>query len=350
MRPVPALAELDAVQREARFVLPYFSRVVTLVTMAADLPDLEERHSDHIEVALRDGRDADAAAVIARVADAAADGCDYLLVPAGVYQWLGRHPQVMQSLAERYRRLEVDESVCRVFALQPLDPALPGVAEDGLPIPPPEMIELVAGGQGAAGWFDSGRRAVGWMRDMLARNAVDLAGARALLDFGCGPGRVVRHWPQHTGAALHGCDYNPYLVRWCREHLPFGRFEVNDLEPPLPFGDDAFDIVHSLSIFTHLDEPLQQPWFDEIARVVRPGGVFLLTFQGRSRLKQGMEWEFDAGQLVVWRGEQAGGASCSVWHPESYVRDMARGAEVLEYASAGAVDIRQDAVLFRKPG
>jgi len=29
---------------------------------------------------------------------------------------------------------------------------------------------------------------------------------------------------------------------------------------------------------------------------------------------------------------------------------MARGAEVLEYASAGAVDIRQDAVLFRKPG
>ena len=74
---------------------------------------------------------------------------------------------------------------------------------------------------------------------------------------------------------------------WCASNLPFGRFEVNGLEPPLPFEDNSFDLFYSLSIFTHLDEPLQQPWFDEMVRVVEPGGVFLLTFHGRSRLEPG---------------------------------------------------------------
>ena len=94
---------------------------------------------------------------------------------------------------------------------------------------------------------------------MLARNGVDMTALGALLDFGCGCGRITRHWKDLPGS-VHGTDYNPHLVDWCAEHLPFADFALNSFEPPLPFADYSFDLVYSISIFTHLDEPLQVPW------------------------------------------------------------------------------------------
>ena len=73
----------------------------------------------------------------------------------------------------------------------------------------------------------------------------------SILDFGCGCGRVVRWW-RDLPAEIHGSDFNPTLVRWCRENLPFGVFEVNRPEPPLPYPDDSFDLVYALSVLTHL--------------------------------------------------------------------------------------------------
>jgi SAM-dependent methyltransferase len=283
----------------------------------------------------------------------------YLLVPSGLFGWLDRHPEIREFLDRRFARLATDEEVCLIYSF--LDPPNRRIlyARDGLPVPPREYLALVAGGLGPNHFYKHGRQGAAWISDMLARNGVDLAGSRSILDFGCGCGRVIRHWPPVTRAELHGCDYNPKLVRWCRESLPFGEFKANGLEPPLPYEDDSFDVVYSLSIFTHLDEHHQVPWMQELTRVVRPGGVLLLTFHGRAHLNEAAELyeegpqylaAFEAGELVVWRGALSGSSGCAVWHPEAYVRDvLARGVEILEYVPSGALDIRQDAVLFRKP-
>ena len=66
----------------------------------------------------------------------------------------------------------------------------------------------------------------------------------SMLDFGCGCGRMIRHWHDLPRRRLHGCDYNPLLVAWCSEHLPFAEFRGNALEPPLPYEDDQFDLVY----------------------------------------------------------------------------------------------------------
>ena len=169
---------------------------------------------------------------------------------------------------------------------------------------------------------------------------------------------MIRHWPSRTEARLHGSDYNPHMIGWCREHLTFADFEVNGLEPSLPYPDDSFDLVYALSVFTHLDAELQVPWMEELVRVVKPGGVFLPTFHGRSRVEY-MRLEdqyeqiapgFDAGELVVVQSERAGSNNCAAYHPERYIREvLGQGLDLLDFSPGGALDIQQDAVLFRKP-
>jgi SAM-dependent methyltransferase len=69
-------------------------------------------------------------------------------------------------------------------------------------------------------------------------------------------------------------------VRWCAENLKFGKFETIPLHPPMPFPDSAFDLAFGTSVFTHLSESVQFEWLAELRRVVRPGGILLLSFLG----------------------------------------------------------------------
>ena len=58
---------------------------------------------------------------------------------------------------------------------------------------------------------------------------------------------------------------------------PRVRAETNLYEPPLNYNSGYFDAVYSVSIWSHLPPQLQQPWLDEIRRVVKPGGLALIT-------------------------------------------------------------------------
>jgi SAM-dependent methyltransferase len=352
-----AIDSLDAVEREVRFALPHWAPVGVLVNDPDEVPDLEGRTARKVVLGPPPG-DLNSAQVAARVERLRAGGTQFLLVPAAVYPWLERHPEIKRYLRTQFRRVAADEDACRIYALQRDEGDVAGAAEDGLPLPPPEMVALVAGWIKPAEFYRYGRYGATWIAEMLARNGVDPEGLGAILDFGCGCGRVIRHWPARTRAKLFGSDYNPHLVQWCAENLPFAAFSVNQLEPPLPFDDDTFDCLYSLSIFTHLSAALHVPWMQELVRVTKPGGVLLPTFHGRSRLEymrdHGMYERiapgFEAGELVVIASEQAGSSGCAAYHPESYVRDvLGEGLELLDFSPAGALDIQQDAVLFRKP-
>ena len=50
--------------------------------------------------------------------------------------------------------------------------------------------------------------------------------------------------------------------------------------PPLPYSDEAFDVIYCISVFTHLDDAHTRAWLRELKRVLRPGGVLLLTIHG----------------------------------------------------------------------
>lgn len=106
-----------------------------------------------------------------------------------------------------------------------------------------------------------------------------------LLDFGCGCGRVLRFLLGHADLfELYGTDVNPDHVRWCRRFLAPVAFASNGPRPPLSYPDGCFDLIWGLSVFTHLGDTASAEWRAELARVLAPGGLLVLTLHGEAAL------------------------------------------------------------------
>lgn len=232
----------------------------------------------------------------------------------------------------------------------------PGTGPE-LPLPGP-FLRLSAAGTADLGWFlAGGERAARSIEEALAGVGARLEELGSLLEFGCGCGRVLRHWADLDGPAVHGTDYNPRAVAWCRRHLPFATLYRNHLAPPLPLPDAGFDLVYALSVFTHLPEALQRAWLSELARVLEPGGWLLVTTHGAAYEEALLAEErerFQAGRLVV-RGEEAAGTNlCGAYHPRRYVEERLApgcGFEVAAFHPQGAQgNPRQDLWVLRKAG
>lgn len=98
----------------------------------------------------------------------------------------------------------------------------------------------------------------------------------ALLDAGCGPGMMVRHLLDDRPGdfAVTGCDRSPAMVDAARTRV--GKeavFSVGDIEE-MPFADASFDIALAMGVLEYVDAG---PALQEIARVVRPGGLAVVT-------------------------------------------------------------------------
>jgi SAM-dependent methyltransferase len=217
----------------------------------------------------------------------------------------------------------------------------PVMAGDGFPLPPTELIYQTAGTVSPAAYVESGRMTAESIWTTLAGHGADLKRVGALLDFGCGCGRVTRAWSGMPGVDVHGCDYNARLVAWCARNLPFGTFVVNGLAPPLPYSDERFGFVYAISVFTHLPEDLQTAWLAELRRVTRPGGLLLLTTHGarhfmRFAASDAQLQSFARGELVVTAPEGAGSNLCAAFHPELYVRQyLAQQWEIVNHRPDG---------------
>jgi SAM-dependent methyltransferase len=221
-------------------------------------------------------------------------------------------------------------------------------AVDGPPLPPRRLMVRVAGTADGEWFLRSGRAAY----DAIAAH-VPVSDADAVLDFGCGCGRVLRYWRDHPGRVA-GSDRDAGAVRWCRANLRFAQVDGNALTPPLPYESESFDLAYALSVFTHLTEELQGAWRDELRRVLRPGGRLLLTTHGASylpRLEPEERARFEGGELVVRWSELPGSNLCSAYHPEPYLRDvLADGFDVVAIEPEGALgNPTQDLVVLRRP-
>ncbi len=155
-------------------------------------------------------------------------------------------------------------------------PDLPAEART-LPDPGDLLVERVAG-MADRGWFyHSGRESVRELDRILATVDRSLDSFQSILDFGCGCGRMLL-WMRELGEsrALHGTDVDADAVAWAAEHIPYCQFTANEPDPPLPYGDGAFDLVFNHSVFTHIDEKRQNAWLAELRRVTRPEGFLVL--------------------------------------------------------------------------
>jgi ubiquinone/menaquinone biosynthesis C-methylase UbiE len=113
----------------------------------------------------------------------------------------------------------------------------------------------------------------------------------SVLDVGCGTGRLLRqahtYWPE---AQLIGVDPANGMIEMAKRLTPNATF-LTGMAEALPLQDASVDLALSTISFHHWQD--QAAGIQEIARVLRPGGYFLLVdlsfpdWQGRVfRLKR----------------------------------------------------------------
>lgn len=330
-----------------RFTLPYNAKVAVAVSGGDDdVPlDLEGRETKDFALPV----DADAERLRAELAAASAEGCQYALIPASL---IDRAEQA-GLLELGFRLLSQDRDSCYVVALVTEDPGAAEVEEaESFPLPPQEMRLLSAGTAQPDRFVSSGQTGLEWLRTTLAKHGVSIDDGTDILEFGCGAGRYLRHLSDHAGSVV-AVDYNPYLLAWAEANLRFARFAVCGSRPPLPEPDGTLDVVYAVDVFSHLDDSAQVPWFDELARVLRPGGLMVITLHGASRtenLSMQLRRTFGEGRLAVLRPALSGTNGCAAYHPRAYVeRVFGQRLPLVEHAEQAAQELRQDVAVFRKP-
>lgn len=128
---------------------------------------------------------------------------------------------------------------------------------------------------------------------LMDRAGLDLEGL-TLLDLGCGPGRHVNSL-RRRGARVLGLDLSPDLLREAarRGGGKDGSLLLHGDMRQLPLASESVDGV--LSMFTSFGyfPKDAENWgvFEEVSRVLKPGGFYLFDFLNRARVLRDLRSE-----------------------------------------------------------
>jgi ubiquinone/menaquinone biosynthesis C-methylase UbiE len=113
----------------------------------------------------------------------------------------------------------------------------------------------------------------------------DLKEGEKVLDLGCGNGRWYKVFKEKK-ADYFGLDNSEKLIEIAKENFPDAKFFIGDALN-LPFQDNFFDKVYSIALFHHIpSDDFRIKVLEEAKRVLKPGGILILTCWKIHRLKE----------------------------------------------------------------
>lgn len=99
--------------------------------------------------------------------------------------------------------------------------------------------------------------------------------AGRILDLACGTGRLTEY-------ATDGLDISAEMISIAKQKHPSRAFK-NGSAHQQPYEDAIFDTVFSFHAFMHFDAAFSQAVFQEIFRVLKPGGTFVFDIPSQKR-------------------------------------------------------------------
>ena len=219
--------------------------------------------------------------------------------------------------------------------------------------PPEALVFRIGGSESYEVYEHIGRTVAKNLTDTLSEFSPLKRGSR-ILDFGCGCARVLRYFqPDFEKCKFYGSDIDQQAIAWCQEHITDATFVVNNHLPPLPFEDQHFDFIYSISIFTHLPEEMQFAWLKELRRVTKIGGHLILTTHGQDLFPPTLEAQkpLSADGFFYYRNGTTEGLPeyyQTAWHTEEYVREQwGRFFKIRKHKKQG-INNHQDLILCQR--
>jgi ubiquinone/menaquinone biosynthesis C-methylase UbiE len=113
------------------------------------------------------------------------------------------------------------------------------------------------------------------------RFATQLVEGKQVADIACGTGYGTQMLALSGARSVHGMDIAEEAVAFCLEHnnAPNAIYSVANAQKLAAIQDNAFDIVVSFETIEHL--PGVEAYLDEMKRILRPGGTFLVSTPDR---------------------------------------------------------------------
>ncbi len=106
------------------------------------------------------------------------------------------------------------------------------------------------------------------------KRLIDEVAGRTVVDLGCGDGFVAVQLIS-AGAIVTAVDGSEVQLEKAREKHPDLPTQLVDLNEPLPFADQSFDIAISRFVLMYVEN--LSGLGKEVARVLKPGGKFVFT-------------------------------------------------------------------------
>ncbi len=228
------------------------------------------------------------------------------------------------------------------------------IKHQGVKLPPNFILYESFGMLKYNSYYNNGKKTAEYLIDLLKKHTTSKK--LDICEWGCGPARVLRHFKdifnsQGYDVNCYGSDYNKSTIAWCKDNIESANFYLNELVPPLPFDNEKFDILYSISVFTHLSEELQKEWFKDCIRVLKQGGLFLFTIHGDMQSQNLLESEkkqFENRGIYVRGKVKEGKRNFTSYNSEWYVRNvLLEDAEVISHLKSNSVK-DQDLWIVRK--
>jgi SAM-dependent methyltransferase len=156
-----------------------------------------------------------------------------------------------------------------------------------LPGMPDEAVQFGFTGASGDTVLKEGFDAYRLFKHQYERHVGPIQDTRAVLDFGCGWGRLIRFFMKDIAPSkLCGADPVSEIIDFCKASNKWCNFYSIQPDPPSPFEDGTFDLIYGYSVFSHLNEDMQKRWLIELHRIVKPGGLVILTTRARRFIEQ----------------------------------------------------------------
>jgi SAM-dependent methyltransferase len=143
---------------------------------------------------------------------------------------------------------------------------------------------------------------------LRSRYTLDAMRDLSFLEMGCGAGPNLV-WLAQKGIRVSGVDISETALKLCQKNLSSSghanRIDrlVHGSVTDVPFPDGSFDGILESCVFQHLNREDRRQAFAEVARLLKPGGLFVgyMLNQGHTTFQEKISEQLagDSGTLIL---------------------------------------------------